>query len=77
MAFSGGMKLLDMMPLGYDMDYINTLFETLGEKGRDIYLYNQIPVDMIYLTTWVNKDGTIQFRDDIYGYDKLQLATVK
>lgn len=48
MRFSNGMKLLDMMPTGYDFEYINTLFDTLGEKGREVYLYNQIPVDMIY-----------------------------
>jgi hypothetical protein len=48
MAFSKGMKLLDMMPTGYDRGYINTLFETLGEKGRNIYLYNQLPIDLIY-----------------------------
>ena len=48
MAFSEGMKLLDMMPMGYDQEYINNLLETLGQEGRDLYLYNQIPVDMIY-----------------------------
>ena len=29
---------------------------------------------MIYLTTWVDNNGIVQFRDDVYGYDKLQLA---
>lgn len=48
MRFSGGMKILDMMPVGYDSEYVNTLLSTLGEKGRNAYLYNQIPVDMIY-----------------------------
>ena len=48
MTFSNGLKLLDMMPLGYDLEYINTLFETLGEKGRQVYLTNQLPFDMIY-----------------------------
>ena len=48
MNFSGGMKFLDMMPLGYNAEYVNSLLNTLGEKGRHIYLYNQIPVDMIY-----------------------------
>ena len=48
MVFSGGMKLLDMMPMGYDIEYVKSLFETLGEKGRDVYLSRQIPVDMIY-----------------------------
>ena len=48
MAFSKGMKLLDMMPMGYDSEYINALFEALGENGRGVYLYNQIPIDMVY-----------------------------
>jgi len=48
MAFSGGLKLLDMMPTGYDSDYVITLFEALGDTGRFVYLYNQIPIDMVY-----------------------------
>ncbi len=48
MSFSKGMKLLDMMPTGYDLEYVNTLFNTLGQEGRDAYLNNQIPLDMIY-----------------------------
>ena len=48
MEFSNGIKLLDMMPTGYSSEYIMTLFSTLGENGREVYLFNQIPVDMIY-----------------------------
>jgi hypothetical protein len=48
MEFSNGMKLLDMMPVGYDWNYVNELFNTLGENGRKTYLTNQIPVDMLY-----------------------------
>ena len=48
MEFSNGMKLLDMRPTGYDFDYVNKLFSTLGNTGREIYLNTQIPVDMIY-----------------------------
>ena len=48
MSFSGGMKLLDMMPTGYNAEYVNSLFNTLGDKGRDAYLFYQLPVDMIY-----------------------------
>ena len=48
MAFSNGMKLLDMMPTGYNSEYVYALFETLGVEGRFTYLYNQIPIDMIY-----------------------------
>lgn len=48
MAFAKGMKLLDMMPAGYDFDYVNKLYSALGENGRETYLTNQIPIDMIY-----------------------------
>ncbi len=48
MEFSNGMKLLDMMPTGYDWNYVNDLFNTLGENGRKTYLTYQIPVDMFY-----------------------------
>ena len=48
MEFSSGMKLLDMMPTGYDLNYVSELFSSLGENGRLTYLTNQIPVDMIY-----------------------------
>jgi len=48
MGFSNGMKLLDMMPIGYDLNYVSELFNSLGEIGQEIYLTNQIPVDMIY-----------------------------
>ena len=45
---AGGMKIPDMMPTGYDPAYVNTLLLNLGEKGRNLYLYKQIPFDMIY-----------------------------
>lgn len=48
MELSNGMKLLDMMPTGYDLNYVSELFSSLGEIGRETYLTNQIPVDMIY-----------------------------
>ncbi|MFT5640399.1 MAG: hypothetical protein ACI9A7_000496 [Cyclobacteriaceae bacterium] len=48
MNFSNGMKLLDMMPTGYDLNYVSELFNSLGKIGRGTYLTNQIPVDMIY-----------------------------
>lgn len=48
MSFSGGMKLLDMMPTGYSADYVNSLLNALGDKGREAYLFNQLPLDMIY-----------------------------
>jgi len=46
--FSGGMKIFDMMPMGYDPEYARLLVEQLGVEGRNAYLYNQIPIDLIY-----------------------------
>lgn len=46
--FSGGMRILDMLPAGYNAEYVNALLNALGENGRNAYLYNQIPIDMIY-----------------------------
>lgn len=46
-------------------------------KKTPLRLSHSIPVDMIYLTTWVASDGTVNFRDDIYGYDKMQLTGSK
>jgi hypothetical protein len=48
MSFAEGMKLLDMMPTGYNSEYVNALLSALGPAGRDAYLFNQIPLDMIY-----------------------------
>ena len=48
MHFSNGIKILDMLPFGYQFDYVNDLFSALGLNGRSFYLYNQIPIDMIY-----------------------------
>jgi len=46
-----------------------------NNKKTPIRLSNSIPVDIIYLTTWVENDDTVAFRDDIYGYDKIQLSS--
>ncbi|MFZ4463411.1 MAG: hypothetical protein ACOYN5_06165 [Bacteroidales bacterium] len=48
MLFSDGMKILDMMPTGYDAAYVKQLFETLGTEGRQLYLTHQLPVDMVF-----------------------------
>ena len=48
MGFSGGMKILDMMPTGYDPAYVNSLLDALGPDGRNVYLFNQIPWDMVF-----------------------------
>jgi hypothetical protein len=48
MQYSGGLKILDMMPTGYDVQYVHSLFNALGTAGRDSYLHRQLPLDLIY-----------------------------
>ena len=39
-------------------------------KTVTVALAHTIPVYMLYRTAFVDRDGTVQFRDDIYGRDK-------
>ncbi len=45
-----------------------------GTIETNLALKNSIPVDIVYLTAWVDYNGNLQFRDDVYGYDAMQLA---
>jgi murein L,D-transpeptidase YcbB/YkuD len=36
----------------------------------DIRLARKVPVAWVYLTGWVTREGTIHFRDDVYGHDE-------
>ncbi len=40
-------------------------------KRTVVNLKQKIPVHVTYLTSWVNKDGSVHFRRDIYGRDKI------
>lgn len=48
MSYAKGMKIFDMMPTGYSLDYARELVTVLGPDGRKTYLFTQLPVDMIY-----------------------------
>jgi L,D-transpeptidase YcbB len=39
-------------------------------QTRVINLPHKIPVAWVYLTGWVTRDGTIEFRDDVYKHDE-------
>jgi murein L,D-transpeptidase YcbB/YkuD len=43
--------------------------EIATNERRDIRLSEPVPVAWVYLTAWGASDGTIQFREDIYGLD--------
>lgn len=40
-------------------------------KRKIVKLKNKIPVHVIYLTAWVNKDGAVHYRRDVYGRDTI------
>ena len=44
---------------------------------QDIQFPTFIPVNLTYQTAFVDDDGKLQFRDDIYGRDKALLALLK
>ena len=48
-----------------------------GTKKSYLALKNRVPVDVIYLTSWVDYEGKLQFRNDIYQYDKMQLKSFR
>lgn len=48
-----------------------------GKNKTYIALKESVPVDVIYLTAWVDYDGKLQFRNDIYGYDAMQLKSFR
>ncbi|HYQ92886.1 MAG TPA: L,D-transpeptidase family protein [Candidatus Competibacteraceae bacterium] len=41
-----------------------------GKKQRTVPLKEQMPVHLFYWTAWVDEDGTVNFRNDIYERDK-------
>lgn len=55
-----------------NLEKINTILDEELEKDKSVGLSKKIPVHIIYLTAWVNDEGTLQFREDIYNYDTMQ-----
>ncbi|QDF29276.1 L,D-transpeptidase family protein [Halarcobacter anaerophilus] len=54
------------------IDFENSEKILEGKNRTDIDLERKIPVHIVYLTAWVNDENRVQFRDDIYDYDKIQ-----
>ncbi len=53
---------------GWTADRIRSV--VASGKKTVVNLETPLPVHVTYLTAWVNKDGTINFRADAYGRDK-------
>ena len=41
-----------------------------GGKEQKVDVKNPVPVVITYYTTWAGKNGKLNFRKDVYGYDK-------
>jgi murein L,D-transpeptidase YcbB/YkuD len=48
--------------------------DTIVASGmtRQVSLPQPLPVHLVYHTAWVDADGTVHFRPDIYGHDQGQ-----
>jgi len=48
-----------------------TILDTIANhREKYITLKEKLPVYLVYFTAWADEDGTMHFRDDIYGHDK-------
>lgn len=56
---------------GWDMDRINK--QMFSGTASTVILKRDYPVRVQYCTAWVSEDGRVNFRDDIYGHDRMQL----
>ena len=45
------------------------LKKLVGGPESRVNLTNQIPVHITYFTAWVDEDGDLVVRDDVYGHD--------
>ena len=59
---------------GYTEDRIRKMF---GSGEQDIQFPKFLPVHLTYQTAFVDEDGKLEFREDIYGRDKALLAILK
>ena len=58
-----------------DFDKSQTILK--GKKNAYLKLQEKVPIDVVYLTAWVDFEGKLQFRNDIYHYDEMQLKSFR
>jgi len=59
---------------GYTEDKIRRLF---GHEEQDIQFPAPVPVHLTYQTAYVDDDGQLQMRADVYGLDSRMMALIK
>ena len=48
-----------------------------GTAPATVHLKKRFEVHLEYLTAWVDDNGTVNFREDIYGHDRMQLTQLR
>lgn len=56
---------------------LERIVETIGDGARTVVqLAEPVPIHLAYISAWVNKDGSVHFRDDVYGKDQVLARTL-
>ena len=61
-----------LMPQGWDRARVDALVASGAREA--VVLRPPVPIYIVYLTAWVDDEGRVNFRDDIYGRDIPQMA---
>ncbi|HEY0356250.1 MAG TPA: L,D-transpeptidase family protein, partial [Flavisolibacter sp.] len=56
----------------WTVEAITAAMHRTSEKW--VPLKEKVPVYVVYFTSWVDEDGLVHFRDDVYGHDKRMSA---
>lgn len=62
-------------PNGWDRSQVDATIRS-GQR-LDVKLDRQTQIKFAYITAWVNADGVVHFRDDIYGRDGMNTASLQ
>jgi L,D-transpeptidase YcbB len=60
---------------GYTTDRIRKMISSMGEQ--DIQFPHYLPVHLTYQTAFVDDEGKLEFREDMYGRDRALIAILK
>jgi L,D-transpeptidase YcbB len=60
---------------GYTQDRIRKMIASMGE--RDIQFPHYLPVHLTYQTAFVDDEGRLEFRGDMYGRDQVLIAILR
>lgn len=58
---------------GWDLNAVQSAFAS-GTQDN-VALKVQVPIHTTYITAWANRQGTVSFRDDVYGFDAQGLVS--